>query len=206
MGGETMKTKSSPFGYRENRDQMWIVIREKQEFTINDIEDETRIIRTTIRSYLQGLVSGGYLQILNPGERKKAGNTFLPERYELINDIGVEAPQVDRKGQEVNRGARREQMWRTMKVLGQFNYKDLAINASLEDSSVSEMDAKKYCNMLYKAGFLALKKRGKPGGTLNVYLFLNSKNTGPKPPRIKQITQVWDANTDKVMYESGGAS
>lgn len=203
-GGEIVKTKISPFGYQENREKIWQAIRQRQIFSVDQLEDATRINRDTIKSYLQGLQAAGYIKIKEAVKRTEKGNSYLSASYMLVNDVGVDAPKLDRKGNHITRGDARDHMWRTMKVLSTFTYRDLAIQASTQEITINEMDAKKYCNHLRKAGYLAIVKKGKPGGVLNVYQFMKSKNTGPKPPVIRQVTQVFDPNKDAVVFQSGG--
>jgi len=57
-----------------------------------------------IRAYTKGLVNAGHLQ--------REGETFS-----LVRDIGVDAPRVRDDGRRVTVGARREQIWRTLKIL-----------------------------------------------------------------------------------------
>ena len=205
-GGEMIKKKLSPFGYRDNRDAIWFYVRQFRVFTLDQLEDCTRINRDTIKSYLQGLQKAGYVKHLGkPDPKNGTGNRHVSGQYQLISDCGVEAPKINRQGRLVNTGDKREQMWRTMKILNEFTYRDLAINASIEDSAISNDDAKSYCNKLAKAGYLAVVKKG-TRTSLTRYRFLNSKNTGPKPPRVKKVTQVFDPNTNKVMWTSGGDS
>ncbi len=182
----------------QGRDAVWAAIRRLGEgaaFTPRDIERETDVPGKTVRDYLAGLAAAGYL----------AAVASKPLMYALARDVGVEAPRVRKDGTEVTQGRGREQMWRTMKVMSTFTARDLAIHASTADSPVSQEDAKSYVGHLNRAGYLALvrqAKGGRPGQAQ--YRLLRSKNTGPKPPQIQRVKQVWDPNLQQVMWQGEG--
>ena len=174
-----------------------------------DIEDSTRIKPATILSYLTGLTKAGYLKRI-PGKKntKNSQGCNIIERlsqWELINDIGVEAPRVTKTGKPVIQGNKRENMWRTMKVVKQFTSRQLAINATTESCKVGFADSKDYCRYLAYAGYLAVVKKGL-GQQQTVYKFMKSKNTGPKPPMIQRIKQVFDPNLGEVVWKPGDKS
>jgi hypothetical protein len=148
-----------------------------------------------VRDYVAGLTAAGYL------ERREDAN------YSLVRDCGIEAPRVRRDGTEIIRGKGREQMWLVMKVLDDFSALDLAVHASTEHVQVSEVDAKSYIHYLNKAGYLAVTQPGQPGnrpnnGIVARYRLLPQKYTGPRPPMVQRIKQVYDQNLQKVVWSS----
>jgi len=182
----------------ETRDAVWEAIRRLRKFTLKDLRHETRLKADTIRDYLTGLAAAGYLEKSPP-----------PAIYTLVKDCGVEAPRVRKDGSEITMGKSREQMWLVMKVLGEFSVLDLAVHASTESVRVSEIDARNYLMYLHKAGYLAMVVKGKPGhrtgcGAPARYRFLPARYTGPRPPMVQRVKQVYDPNIRQVVW-SGGA-
>lgn len=185
------------------REAIWASIRSRKTFTILDIEHDTRIKEETIRTYVTGLQRAGYLELTR---RPKVKGKYPPGTWRLINDIGVEPPQVTKSGKHVTQGTGREQMWRTMKMLTDFDKHDLAIHASTEAHPVSVNEALFYLQYLHRAGYLAITRPSKPGTSAR-YRLLASKNTGPRAPMIQRVRQVFDPNTGEVVYQpAGGAS
>ena len=206
------KTKRKPVHiatsqrYPEGRQIMWGAIRLLRTFTLHDIEGKTRINKSTIRTYVLGLESAGYLERQRP---VKAQGRYQKTHWNLVNDTGVDAPRVTRDGKPVTQGRRREQMWRTMRILGEFTIPDLAINASTEEHPVNEGDVKHYCMYLTRAGYLQIVTPGKPGnrpgtGTRQRYRMLKTRYTGPQPPMIQRVHQVFDPNLGVVVWPKGG--
>lgn len=187
----------------ERRERVWALIRRAGRFCVRDIYLETGLSRDSIRDYIVGLEAAGYLT------REKAARVGEPDMFTLVRDVGIEAPRVRRDGTEVTAGRGREQMWRTMKILGEFSASDVAVNASTENHPVKCAEAKTYLHFLCKAGYLSLSVPGKPGGRKTPgkparYRFIKSRNTGPRPPMVQRIKQVYDPNLKKVMWQSGG--
>ena len=176
------------------RDAMWSVIRQLKQFTINQVRGELCASqgcnRATIKSYINSLVSGGYLS--------QSGMKGRELEFNLEKDIGAERPHISSDGQPSKQGLGREQMWRAMRIMGEFTSHDLAASASLPNSTVSPETTKEYCLFLARAGYLVASK-GKQGRPPS-YRFLPSRFTGPKPPMIQRIKQVFDPNLQQVVW------
>lgn len=194
----------------EKREAVWAAIRELGRFTIRDIEERTLLNISSIRTYVLGLLRAGYL------ERKEEPVEPGCSRYvySLVRDCGIEAPRVRKDGTEVTLGHGREQMWRTMRILGEFSALDLAVHASTEKHPVNQRDARDYIYHLHKAGYVVCIRPGKPGfrkgtGSKARYRFIPAMYTGPKAPVIQRVKQVYDPNTGEVVWprqEKGGGA
>jgi hypothetical protein len=191
----------------ETRDAIWATIRRLRSFNLAGLRGDTRCSAEQVRDYVTGLTAAGYLKKSLPEP------PFVKEEvavtYKLVKDCGVEAPQVRKDGSEITMGKGQEQMWLVMKVLGEFSSLDLAVHASTETVAVTEAGAKSYIHYLHKGGYLAMVANGKPGhrkggGVLARYRFLLSRYTGPRPPMVQRVKQVYDPNLKKVVW-SGGA-
>ncbi len=190
----------------ERREAVWAAIRELQEFTVHELWLHTRLAKDSIRDYVLALERGGYLA--RAGKRTQPGSRPV-QIFALVRDCGIEAPRLRKDGSEVTAGRGREQMWHTMRILGEFSARDLAVHAATEEHPVAEEEAKSYSHYLHKAGYLALVRPGKPGsphspGQLARYRFIARKHTGPRPPQIQRVKQVYDPNLGQVVW-SGSA-
>ena len=192
-------------GADETRDAIWALIRAERSVTVSGIWAELRLGKDTIRDYLIGLTAAGHLQKeMIPSSRPGT----LKAVYTLVNDCGVDAPRVRRDGTAITMGQGRVQMWNTMRVLKDFSFRDLAFHASTDACPVSESDAKHYVRYLSAAGYLATVTPGRPG-TLARYSLMTRSWTGPRPPQIQRLRQLYDPNLKKVVWseldEHGGA-
>ena len=178
---------------RQDRQAMWECIRRLLQFSARDIRSELCGVPhlDTIRTYLTGLHNAGYLARI--GER--------PLRYRLVRDCGVDAPRVRKDGRAVVQGAGREQMWRAMSIMRDFSAQDLAINASTEEHFVEVEAAMEYCGWLHRAGYL--QRLQAHDGPFR-YRLIPRRYSGPRPPKIQRIQQVYDPNTGQVVWSRKG--
>jgi hypothetical protein len=145
----------------------------------------------SVRDYVTGLAAAGYIASLE-NEEVKTGLI----RWELIKDIGVEAPRVRKDGTPVTQGQGRENMWNAMRIMRTFTARELAVAARTPDCFVKESTAVDYARYLYHAGYLSKHKDGS-------YQMLPSAYTGPHAPMIQRTKRVWDPNQRKVRWQSG---
>ncbi|WP_423828505.1 hypothetical protein, partial [Staphylococcus aureus] len=75
----------------------------------------------------------------------------------------------------------------------------LAVQASTEEHAVRHREAQYYIGYLYRAGYLHRTVAGGPGRPAR-YRLIPSRYTGPLPPQIQRIRQVWDANKQEVVW------
>lgn len=183
-------------GHHNQRQALWEAMRELKEFSTVDLEDKTRVKEESIRCYLTGLTRAGYLEHITGKQRERTAKTYATGRWKLIKDTGIDAPRVNKRGEETTLGCVREQLWRTMRILGQFGTRDLAVHAGTEECAVSLKSAKEYLRHLRKAGYVINNGNG---------IWRLVKNTGPKPPIIQDIPQVFDQNLGEVVWRGGAA-
>jgi hypothetical protein len=184
----------------EKREALWDVIRGTAgaAFTTRVLARDTWVGIDTINDYLSGLVNAGYLAKTDSGLRGKCAV------YCLIRDTGTDAPRVRPDGTEVTQGRGREQLWRTMRILGEFTPRELAITASTEEIKIAPNEAGHYINRLHAAGYLRIRVPAKPGhkqgtGEQARYQFLRHMHTGPKAPQVQRNKQVYDPNLKQVV-------
>lgn len=178
------------------RQKVWDAIRQQRNFTTVTIQKSTSLDDlSSIRAYLMGYEAAGYI--------RKVVTDRNPHIYELVKDAGFEAPRVRRDGSAITQGDKREQMWRTMRIIKIFDAMELSMAASIEESVVNDEDARSYVAHLYKAGYLQLVQAAKHTGGLSRYRLKQSMITGPHAPMIKKVRLVYDPNLKKVMYQEG---
>jgi hypothetical protein len=185
---------------------IWIGIRTLKNFTREELNmwlfknGYPNINGSTVTSYMSRLSNGKYLKTAETAE--KGNQKDQQYRYELINDCGNSAPHLSADGSPSKRGAGSRNLWLSMRILGDFNYRELAATASNEDVSVSEATAERYINSLKTAGYLHQTQAVKIGITPRRFRLIPSKNTGPRPPIVQTIKQVYDQNTNEVVWSA----
>lgn len=183
---DQVKRNKKPHG----QEGVWAEIRRRGIFTITEIVKDTEIDRKTASDYVKRLCAGGYVE--THASHDETG------RFKLIRDVGVHAPRVRPNGQPVTQGQGTVNLWRSMRMMGQFTPRDLAAHSTTDTVSVEEDTAKSYCAMLLKAGYLRVLQKAVPGKRQATYKFV--RNTGPQPPKIQRVKQVYDPNLGRVTY------
>jgi hypothetical protein len=180
-----LASSGRPYG----RQAMWDAMRQLRRFTLSDLADKWG--RDAVREYAWCLEAGGYLKRVGESAR------FQPIVYELVRDVGREAPRLQRDGRPVTQGAGREQMWRAMKMLPNFTFVDLAINASTEAVRVGEAEAQDYVHYLLRAKYLVIVRPATPRAKA---VYRLARNTGPRPPMVTRAKVVFDPNLGCIAW------
>jgi len=187
-------------GPRIDRQAIWEIIRalhaDGTAIQVRDIWLVTpdNVPKGRIRDYLVGLENAGYLERFE--EPRKSGE---PVRYTLVRDVGVEAPRVRKDGSTPTGGLGREQMWRTLKIVGDCNARELADAATTPKVEIAEATANEYLRFLAAAEYVAIIRPGSPG-VMTRYRLVSSRWTGPRAPMIQRTKQLYDPNTGEVVY------
>ena len=189
-------------GGKGPRQRVWEAIRsQRDDFTPHCIVRAADIDKATVQTYLQSLERGEYVEQI--GERKAINER---KHYRLVRDVGVEAPRLDRKGLPVMQSRGNEHMWRTMRIMGDFTPRELAMRASTPEVTITDSTAQSYVKCMSHAGYLTLVDaghsyiRGK-GAKQARYRLIASKYTGPRPPMIQRTKSVYDPNLGKVVWQ-----
>lgn len=185
------------------RERVWQSVRKfgmRQHFSALMVEDGClpTVPFQTVNAYLRALKDAGYLELV---ERVKpetpAGSRFEAPIYKLVN-TAFEAPRVSLYGRQARQGLGVLAMWRCMKVLKSFDYRDLARAASHPTLIVAEQTAQKYVNALARAGYLTTLRaptRLLPGR------YRLTRNTGHHAPAITRIKCVFDRNLGQFTWQ-----
>ncbi|SJN08993.1 Phage protein [Halomonas citrativorans] len=187
-------------GLKGDRQAMWEAIRhfhtQGQAFCIHDIWEQIAIgvSHNRVRDYFTGLRKAGFIEC---DSSPKGGSRY----YKLIKDVGVEAPRVRRDGTTPPPQGR-EQMWRTLKIIGECTAAELAQAATTPEVPVSHETTIEYLRLLTYAGYVTITRPATSGtGAVNARYRLNvSRWTGPMAPMIRRTKELYDPNTGEVVY------
>lgn len=186
----------------QGRQTIWNAIqtlgKSDDPFSLTGIWEECgcEIPRDTVRDYVRSLTNGEFLT------KVKQHTPRSSAEYKLTGRHGTEAPRVRPDGTLVTQGAGVEAMWRTIKLLGNFTAAELALTASTSNARITEETARSYVKYLKKAGYVRVVQAGTPGRNSNRarWSFVKRNDPGPKPPQIQRIKQLFDPNTNKVVW------
>jgi len=172
------------------QDCYWAAIRQLSAecgaFTLSDVVNRSNAPKNSVEEYMRRLKAAGYIE--------KAGKSGAANLFRVLRDSRF-TPRVRRDGSEVG-GNKQDHMWRAAKMIKSFTPQDLAVSASTDQVTVSEVQARDYCQRLARAGYF---RRVEP----NKYAMLPSKNTGPLAPCVQRVKQVFDPNLNRVVWRSG---
>jgi predicted transcriptional regulator len=200
MGRKTPEHYQKTMQVDSPQEAIWTVMRELKTFCIADIslalvkKGCKGINDGTIKDYLNRLLRGSYIVFVSQKKKHGLGVTMT---YKLINDCGRECPRLNKKGEAVTQGLGQDELWRGMKVLGEFTYVEL-LAVTTAEAAVKPGTARTYIKHLVAAGYLKCTEEGNATRPSR-YRLLPRMNTGPKPPQVKRIHQIYDPNLKKVM-------
>jgi hypothetical protein len=186
-------------GLQTPRERVWdaVLLLDKAGVPFNKttIQDNCNpmVSWTLVDDYTKALEKAGYLTRVG-GVGPSQGVVGKPIEY-MVAKFQREAPRVSLKVDKVTQGEGNEAMWRAMKVLPMFDYKDIAQAATLGTVQVKPLTAKVYVCELAKAGYLITMRPSKPGTPARYKL---GKNTGMHAPAITRTKVVFDRNTGQV--------
>lgn len=183
-------------GMRTPRERMWAVISGFAAGELFTRSSVRAVCRPTVGieatgDYLDALEKAGYLE-RGPDIEPMRGCIGRARQYRRVKD-SFEAPRLDEAGGAVVQGSGQLAMWRAMKVLKAFDYRQIADAASVPPAFlVTAGTAKSYVAALARAGYLRTIRPSKPG-TPAVHTL--AKNTGPHAPSITRRKCLFDRNT-----------
>ena len=179
-------------GGKTPRQLLWEAMRARRNgFTHYSLSKATGVNYGTTQAFLFALRKAGYVDWLE--EHEPVSNERLQT---LIKDNGAEAPSIRNDGSPCRKKLVYEAMWRTLRIIGETNAEELASLASAA-APTSVSTAKNYLYMLHLAGYL--KSRRVDGQRMR-YRLIPTRYSGPLPPEIQRIGQVYDANLGRVVW------
>jgi len=180
-------------------DRVWREIRKQRTFTTSSIEDKARVTEPSIRDYLKCLIAAGIVTCIDPGGSRDEHGQYTTGRYMLETDVGSRTPRFRTDGVPVQQGAGQRNMWRTMRMLGEFDKRELLLAATTDETALAMGAVKSYLRFLTLAGYLCVATAAKPGKAAR-YRFIRARYTGPKAPMVQRSKAVWDPNIAAVVW------
>lgn len=183
-------------GLRTPRERVWAAIRSlKKGFTRLSVGDACNPVVTQygVNLYMADLILAGYIKQSAKGQRRPGrGSLADSDSFDLVNDQ-LDAPRVTTGGRHSTKGMAALAMWRVIRMLSAgFDHHDVARLASTDDFTVKPETARKYVNVLARAGYFTTIKKA----TNNVAARHRLKNnTGPHAPILTSVRGVFDRNT-----------
>lgn len=182
------------------RDRIWAAVRSFEvghNFSVAEIMLLSEQRADTVISYLDALSKARYVDVL--AHSRPVGSPRRELRvFELKRDVGIDAPRVTADGKPVTQGVGREQMWRSMRVLKEFDCRELALAASTAAHQVNIQETKNYVKFVARAGYLQLVKASHSNQPAR-YRFIRSRDTGPRAPLVTGDRNVFDGNTGEEI-------
>ena len=169
----------------------WNAMRRLRRFTLPELVRATKQ-RPVI---LNRLLRRGKLHRVE--ETRAPAASHAPRRhspiYELVDDCGLEAPRLN------DALCRREQVWRTMRLLTTFTPQELAIAASTDRFPVTGAYAAACCQVLREAAYLIMVT---PRGRYRQarYRLPPQNDTGPLPPILHRYRYLFDPNLGRIVH------
>ncbi|OTG68282.1 hypothetical protein B9T25_06265 [Acinetobacter sp. ANC 4470] len=197
--GKKLMNASIP--HQKPRQRVWLAIRKwKDDFTLIQVAEEGSMKEDSTRDYLTGLLNAGYIEVAY--EEPIMGKRVKRIHYKLVRDVGYNAPAVKRDGTETTPACINKAMWNTLRILKRaINADELASLSSNDLFNVSVHTANTYLQILNEAGYLKLVQPAiNMTGKKAKYQLLECMNTGPDSPQIQRAKQVFDPNTNQLMY------
>lgn len=175
---------------------IWEAIRGfKEPFSHDQLQNRCRKEEKAIGRFLRALRAAGYLVQIDTDD----GGVH----YKLEKDVGHEAPRLTLTGKPAEQRYGAEQMWRVMRARRQdgFAVADLVAHAGFP---ITTTEARNYIQMLLSCGYLKVIQKSSPRcGRVARYKLV--KDTGPQPPVLQNIRQLYDPNTGKAVLPGGQA-
>ncbi|MQB17544.1 hypothetical protein DXU77_21100 [Pseudomonas lactis] len=145
-----------------------------------------------VRAYFRDMEKAGIVSKVRNIDRRDS-------EWKLLKDEGVEAPRVNHHGERTTHAGGVENIWRALRILGEFTAAEAAATASVNGVSISEVGAQVYLSGLAKAGYVT--RRGGTAGFKTRFRLVPSRYTGPKHPIYQRdFDQVYDPNLDQVVW------
>uniref|UniRef100_A4WS18 Uncharacterized protein n=1 Tax=Cereibacter sphaeroides (strain ATCC 17025 / ATH 2.4.3) TaxID=349102 RepID=A4WS18_CERS5 len=165
----------------------WAFALRVEVFGYAEISAEMTISMEAARDLVRGWEAEGRIRV------QRGGSGASRKMFELTP--AYRQPK-DRSGQIG------QQIWTAMRGLKTFTPLDLAAHCRA-DLRVDLREASAYCQALLRAGYLRVTRTAVPGQREATYQLV--RNTGPRAPRERRITTVWDPNESAFAYIPGVA-
>ncbi len=198
--GESLMNAGQP--YQSPRQRVWVAIRKhRNEFTIQQVAELGQMKYESAREFICSLTKAGVTEILREDKVYDHAKSIKKRYYRLIQDLGYTVPTLTKDGTVVSKVTGNKAMWNALRITKRaLNANELAQLASNDELTIKVETAKEYLRALQRAGYLVVTQQANNAGGRAKYQLLPNMNTGPNPPQIQRAKQVFDPNTNQVMF------
>jgi hypothetical protein len=173
---------------------IWDAACELGLFTYDDLAKRAEVSRSNAQDRVRGWLRDGLAVQERHGSSRLLHFRVLTDPAERENAVVKAAPPEE--GVEAN-------CWRVMRKLTSFTPTDVAAHATTDSCGVGVKDARDYCQLLMRAGYLRAIRKALPGKRDAVYRLI--KDTGPLAPRLRRVRAVEDRNQRTLTHIEGSA-
>ena len=200
--GLEINTMKAGQPYQSPRQRAWTAIRKhREEFTIEQVAELGQMKYESARGFVASLVKANVVQILREAKVYDHSKSIKRKYFMLVNDLGYTVPSISKDGKVVVSVTGNKAMWNALRITKQaVNAHELIQLASNDEISIKLETANEYLRALHHAGYLTLTRPANNAGGKAKYRLLPVMDTGPNPPQIQRAKQVFDPNTNQVMY------
>lgn len=192
-GGGRLPLHIECAGVPTQRQRIWDALRRAQPASVLDLQDRAGkpwITEDAVGTYLMELEQAGWIQLAAGSTKQR----FKVRQYAIVRD-SLEAP---RTGKTATQGLGVLAMWRAMRALKEFDFRDVAAAASLPGCEVSQGTAKTYVLLLARAGYFRTVRPASPGTPARHRLV---RDTGAHAPAVTRRKCVFDRNLGTFTWE-----
>ena len=174
----------------------WAAAQSMGRFTAWTLAASAQRTVDDIETLLLGWLDEGLVAAAGVGLKKRT-------IYRVVDQTAAVAGNVTAQ-RAVPVGTAQGNMWNAMKGQRSFTPTDIASMSHTSTVSVSLEDATAYCQMLARAGYLAVIRKARPPKVEAAYRLTNW--TGPRPPVLRRLRAVVDQNTNTIAHVVIGVS
>jgi hypothetical protein len=161
-------------------------------FTYDDLAKRAEVSRSNAQDRVRGWLRDGLVV------QERHGSSRLLH-FRVLTDP-AEREHVKAKADLPEEGVAAN-CWRVMRRLSQYTPTDVAAHATTTACKVTLKDARDYCQLLMRAGYLRAVRKALPGKRDAVYRLI--KDTGPLAPRLRRVRAVEDRNQRTLTHLDG---
>ncbi|MGO8738588.1 hypothetical protein [Rhodoblastus sp.] len=161
-------------------------------FTVTDIHKSSNgVTRAAVWIYVQGCLAQGFVE--------KVGAKAARSSIFKVTTPRRDAPKIH--AVDGLMGRRRQQLWTAIRAMPNFQLRELAVAASVEEVEISYGTAQRFIWQLRDAGMVELLDDGGKNAP-STFRLKRKANTGPLAPRIFDARVVFDPNAQKIVGEA----
>lgn len=190
--------------YQSPRQRVWTAIRKnRDEFTIQQVATQGQMKYESAREFVNCLNKAGIVEVTSSTPVHHENCVVKQKVFKLVRDLGWTVPTVLKTGEITSKQTGTKAMWNTLRITKQsVNADELSAISSNDEQKISVGTANSYLQFLHQAGYLKITSESSTSGTgvKRKYQLLPGMDTGPNPPQIQRAKQVFDPNTNQVMF------